>query len=253
MSISRLQGLVQQSEDAFAANLLLDAEDLLERAANLSAVMAGFYGDSESLLAYGICLENLSVVLTQMGAEPEAEDPLVQATNVFRSLKSRRPSESEPALARALIALAKVYRNGEGYFATSGSVITGKGPMREYRRRGLANDTWFGPRVSFVSDDWTAKAEAPLVEAIALLRGLVADQQLRNAGGDPASYEPSLALALNLLGETYVNTHRAGEAESPLLEAEALYGVLVQQEPERFQHLLTDTRDLLARAAQERE
>lgn len=252
MSIARLQRLVQQSEDALAANQFLDAEDLLERAANLSAFMAGFYGDSESLLSYGICLENLSVVLTQMGAEPEAEDPLVQATNVFRSLKPRRPSESVPALARALIALAKVYRNGEGYLARTGSVIKGKGPMRDYRRKGFANGTWFGPRVSFVSDDWSAKAEAPLVEAIALLRQLMADQQLPNAGGDPARYEPSLAIALNLLGETYVNTDRAGEAESPLLEAEALYDLLVRQDPERFQHLLTDTRELLARAAQER-
>ena len=227
---------------ALQANNLAQAEGAYEEAARISGALARVEPRHDILLAYWHSLRNLAETLRRMGANPETEELLEEAVGVARNLVIHNPNDAEAALAATLIALAKVYRGSEFYVAFGRPPFSDLDSMREYRLDQVANGTWGGPMASGASHEWRGRAEKPLLEVIPLLRRLARTQR--------APFESQLALALNLLGEMYVNTGRAADAESPLREAEALYRGLVRDDLALYQPLLTDTLNLLVQATQ---
>lgn len=242
MLTTLLGQMAEQASGELQANRFAQAEEAWEEAVSMSRYMASVEPGT-ALLAHGDCLYGLGITLLSMGADPEAEDPLLEAVEVYRKVALNNPGEAEPALAEALVSLAKVYRGARYYVDFGQPLMTDRHSMREYRRNKIASGTWGGARVQLVDPEWAGDAEGPLLEAIPLTRRLARAQR--------EQFESMLALALNLLGETYVNTGRTAAAVSPLREAEALYRGLVRDDPSRFQPMLTDTLDLLGQATQE--
>lgn len=239
---ARFQFVHEEGARALQANQLVQAESCFAEALELSEYFASVEPRTDILGAYGSSLSNLAETLRRLGATPETEPLLIRAAEVFRSLVPRIPDQAEPALAQTLLALAKVYRGAQFYMDFGRPPLTDIDSMRAYRREKLAVGAWGGPMPTLVSEEWQANAEGPLVEAIQLLRRL--------ARSNRSDFEPLLALALNLLGETFVNTRGGTGAEVPLREAEALYRGLVRDDPGAYQHMLTDTLSLLSQVTE---
>lgn len=215
-----------------------DAEVWFEDAMEIAQGWVGATSSPDALWAYGVSLMDLSRALHLMGAEPESEDLLREACTAFRIVARVDAEHAESALADALVSLAKVYRGSQTYVDFNRPPMLGVESMRQFRLEKLAAGTWSGPMAAFASPEWNARGEAPLQEAIPLLRRLVRADRTR--------FEPMLALSLNLLGELYLTLDRPTEAEAPLREAAAMLRGLADRDP-GFESLLADTLQQLSK------
>lgn len=213
------------------------SEDSFRDALIISNRLVQQYPVVDAFLAYAQSCAWLGDTLVNLGANPEAEPMFRQSVDVLRELADVGPAYEE-LFAFNLLKLAKVYRGIEEYVDFNGPAMTDVQSMCLYRWKRMEAGTWRSPVVGFVSAEWQMKAEAPLLELISLLRRLV------HSGG--YTFESILALALNLLGETYIRGDRKSEAVAPLRESAEMYRSLVRKNPSRFQYLLDDTHQLLS-------
>lgn len=223
--------------EALQQNRLGDADAYLEEAVALSFTMANAEPRPDILWGHAVARFQLGLNLVNLGAHPEAIPHLEEAVALERQLASWNP-QVEAQLPTLLIQLAKAYRGPNGYAPMGRGPLLDVEEMRTYRIEQMQGGTWPRGMLTLVSDEQKAKAADPLNEAIPILRRLVCV--------DRAQREGELALALNLLGETYVESERFAEAEPPLREAEAMYRQLIQHD-RAYQRMLTDTLQLLGR------
>lgn len=222
---------------------LSQAEIHLGKAVAAAQELVGLrMNDPEVRRLVAISLVNQAEVLRRMGANPETEEPLVQASTWLRSIAQSSPEDQElkEALAMTLLQLAKTYRGVEKYFDPSRRPMQSVEEMRAYRLERLQAGTWSGSVPGLYSTEWRQRGEQPLLEVIPLFGELAAI--------DPNQFAPLYALALNLLGDLYVNDEREADAIAPLEEAESVYRQLVAAGMTKHLELLADTRDLLSRA-----
>lgn len=233
----------QAGGQALQEGRLSQAELHFDKAVLAAQELVGLrMNDAEARRLVAISLANQAEVLRRMGANPETEEPLLQASTWFRSIaqSSSDDSELKEALAMTLLQLAKTYRGLEEYFEPGRRPMHTVEAMRAYRRERLQAGTWSGSLPGLYSPEWRQRAEEPLLEVIPLFAEL--------ASIDPDKFAPLYALALNLLGELYVNEEREADAIAPLEEAESVYRQLVAAGLSAHLELLADTRALLSRA-----
>lgn len=234
-----LQILTFRGQYALEKNRLAEAEEIFEQAIELASFAATEGPSVDTFYALATSLFNLATVLERLGANPETVPLLESSAHLYRQAVDAGLRDAEVPLALVLMQLAQAYRGLAVYIDFGRPPMTRLEEMREYRLELMARGEWRGPRAGLVVPDVQAKSEAPLTEVIPILRRLVR--------GDRDSFESILALALNLLGETYLDTGREREAEAPLRESEAMYRRLVLINPDKFESLLTDTLSLLGR------
>lgn len=237
----RFFALTERGSASLKAGRLAEAELCYEEATAISNMAAFQQPTVDTFTYHAIATFNLAAVLKRLGASPEAIPLLDVAAHYFREVIGAGSTEQEYNLVMVLIELAKAHQGGKGYIDLTRPPIFDIDEMRAYRRERMANGTWLGPMASLVAPDDREAAEAPLLEALAMLRRLVRTSR--------ADYEGALALTLNLLGETYLDVGREAESEAPLREAEAMYRMLCLSDASRYQPLLTDTLSLLSRAS----
>ena len=222
---------------------LPQAESYFDEAVQATQELVGLrMNDLEVRRWVATSLANQAEVLRRMGANPETEEPLVQASTWFRSIAEATPDSAEAKipLAMTLLQLAKTYRGQEHYIDFTRSPMLTVDAMRAYRLEKLQAGAWGGSMAGSYSPEWRERGEDPLLEAIPLFGEL----SMLDAG----QFAPLYALALNLLGDLYVNSERAREAVAPLQEAESVYQQLVARGDSRHLELLADTRSLLSQA-----
>lgn len=236
--IQRFQQRHQEGTICLQSGQYGAAEEHFEGAVELARFFVQSRRDTDTLRALSSSLSGLAVVLDKLGANPETVPLLEEAAEVLRELALQIPSEAEPALVDTLIQLAKAYRGVTAYVDFGQPPTLDLGEMKLYRLERMASGHWRRMSLGFVAPRVQAKAEAPLREAIPLLRLLVRTNR--------TEFEGRLALSLNLLGETLIEATREAEAEAPLREAEALYRKLAIGKP-NFESMLSDTLSLLNR------
>ncbi|WP_084076945.1 tetratricopeptide repeat protein [Demequina sp. NBRC 110057] len=236
--LRRFNELLRGAQGAFAQNRLADAEQLLEEAVELSAMMIQIQARPDTLWSHSVARFQLGLTLFKLSAAPEAIPHLEVAVDMGRQVVSTEPSLEEqfPVM---LLQLAKAYRGPVGYAPAGQVPLLDADEMRAHRVDRMRNGAWPIGTMTLMSEEQAAKALDPLNEAIPILRRLVRT--------DRDQFQSKLALCLNLLGETYLDASRFVEAEPPLREAEAMYRLLVMRDPGFFQPLLTDTLELLGR------
>lgn len=236
-TMRRFNETLQLGQQAYQRNRLGDADAYFEEAVALGFQAANADPRPYTVWAYAVARAQLGLTLIDLGAHPEAIPHLEEAVNSGRQVVSV-DAAVEPQFPTFLIQLAKAYRGPDGYAPIGRHFIFDVEEMRTFRIEQMENGTWPRGMLTLVSDEQKAKAAGPLNEAIPILRRLVRV--------DRDQHEGALALALNLLGETYIEQERFAEAEAPLREAEAMYRLLVQRDAS-YQNMLTDTLRLLGR------
>lgn len=225
-----------QGDRALRIGALAQSELAFEEAVRVSRDLSGVRPGPESDDALAVSLMNLGRALLQMGANPEAEEPLKEAVSRLRRLAVADPADGEPKLQSSLQMLTEVYRGAQFYIHFARAPITSVAEMKQHRRTCLANGSWGGRMPTFVSDEWKAQAEAPQLEAVAVAR--------RMARSD-AEHESTQAGALYVLGAVYIELDRASKAVEPLREAETLYERLLRTNPAEAEQWLAKTRQRL--------
>lgn len=203
------------------------AESILEEEVRLGRQMLALQPTEEFASSLGVSLAQLGRSLLMMGANPEAEEPLEEAVDLLRRFGKFNSASSDPDLIDALLLFAEVYRGRQFYVPLGGfAPLTTVPAMRAYRRSCIADGSWSGVMMSFVSEEWTARAEDPLREAVTFAR------RLARSGDD--AWQEKLANALYVLGSTLITLGRTTEAAAPLREAEASFSDLAQHDPDFF-------------------
>jgi|GEM_PF-5101531 tetratricopeptide (TPR) repeat protein len=214
------------------------AESILEEEVRLGRQMLSLQPTERFASLLGVSLAQLGRTLLMMGANPEAEEPLEEAVDLLRRFGKFNAASSDLDLIDALVLLAEVYRGSQFYVPRGGfSPLTTVSEMRAYRRVCVANGSWSGTMMSFISEGWPARAEAPLREAVSLA------SRLARYGDN--TWQEKLANALYVLGSTLVALDRTTEAAAPLREAEALFSSLAQHDSDYFLPWLSRVRHRL--------
>lgn len=211
---------IELRKQCFNARQWAKAEDACERELKLTIRFLEHHSGPE----LGILLPRTNVwlarALVNMGAGPEAEEPLIDAIASFRLHGRFEEEGGEPDLIDALLLLGEVYRGYQAYVINDIYGLPEKNAMRAFRKEQLAAGKWDGVHMTFSSDDWHEKAIAPLQEAVKLSRILA------QAGEE--YWLNRLAIGLIAVGDAHVLTGDPERAVAAFYEAEDVCGALLR-------------------------